>query len=658
MDSWLSVHSHAYSKVYLIYGLLFALNIGGLVIFSIYYCKSNYSLEYLIEDDPDIDLSGLKSFSFTNAYDLEYSLGISNLGTTGRLYLHCYTGKCHYEKTYRCKKTRCTGSGDDEKCEEYETTCTDTYSEKDHGCSGQCRRSKSSSCGSSYCYTSRSGYYYDYSTCSSDDNSKNIEYPKSCDAENLVLYWGNLYYRRANNTEYKTLSYLNSAVTANESCPMGRKMCGILDDLGNKLCYPQYLPCPLNHISTNRSGFNYSNYGSANLLKKTVYFTNEEPENGKVIGGLFVDSDLLIKYNDEDCEKLEEGTVMNLLNSHSYRLYRDSLNYDPYTYISGVVQNGKSYLKWCVPGVGKEKNISKIKELKVVFDFNVTNNKNVINPIKTLSTGSYFVCLPGYIGLFFLLIIFIFSFLRQNTIGYYGGFLSCSSSFNFTLFVIFLVSSLLVVIGTILAGVNIGHISTGNKLDLGTNIFDILKKFDIVVICINSGLIILIGIFCLYLKVTPKYLPDQESITQYKTYQDNNKLIECADFKNNNKDDYYNSSDFKNNNNNNNDNNKDPYYKSSDFNNNNNNYYNSSDFNNNTNTNNDNNKDPYYNSSDFKNTNDNNNNYYNSSDFNNNNNTNINTNSNTNTNKDDYYNSSDYNSNLLNNPPQQTNTVL
>jgi len=409
------------------------------------------------------------------------------------------------------------------------------------------------------------------------------------------------------------------------------------------------------------------------LLKKTVYFTNEEPENGKVIGGLFVDSDLLIKYNDEDCEKLEEGTVMNLLNSHSYRLYRDSLSYDPYIHRSGVVQNGKSYLKWCVPGVGKEKNISKIKELKVVFDFNVTTNKNVINPIKTLSTASYFVCLSGYIGLFFLLIIFIFSFFKQNEIGsHFGGFLRCSSSFNLILFIIFVVSSLLVLIATILAGINIGHISTGNKLDLGTNIFNTLIIFDIVIICMNIVLLILICIFCLYLFVTPKYLPDQESITQYKTYQDNNKAIECADFKNNdNKDDYYNSSDFKNNTNTNNDNNKDPYYNSSDFNNNNNNnnYYNSSDFNKNTNTNNndnnnnyynssdfkntnDNNKDPYYNSSDFKNTNDNNNNYYNSSDFNNN------TNTNTNTNKDDYYNSSDYNSNLLNNPPQQTNSGL
>ena len=45
-------------------------------------------------------------------------------------------------------------------------------------------------------------------------------------------------------------------------------MCGILDNLGNKLCYPNYLKCPLNYITTNKSDSNYTKYGSASLLKK------------------------------------------------------------------------------------------------------------------------------------------------------------------------------------------------------------------------------------------------------------------------------------------------------------------------------------------------------------------------------------------------------
>ena len=39
-------------------------NLGALVVLSISYCKSTYSLELLEENDPDIDLTGLKSFSF------------------------------------------------------------------------------------------------------------------------------------------------------------------------------------------------------------------------------------------------------------------------------------------------------------------------------------------------------------------------------------------------------------------------------------------------------------------------------------------------------------------------------------------------------------------------------------------------------------------
>jgi len=610
MDYWLSVHSKAYSKVYLIFDLLFVLNLGGLIIFSIYYCKSKYSLEYLIEDDPDIDLTGLKSFSFSRISDVEYDLGISNLGTTGKLYLNCYTGKCYYEKEYECTETRCTGSGEDRECETYDTTCYTGYSKEEHSCSNECRRSRSSYCGEEYC--PRGDYDYDYSTCKHDDDSKSIKYPKSCNAENLILYWGHLsgiklYYKRVNNTEYKTLSYLNSAVTANESCPIGKKMCGILDNLGNKLCYPQYLNCPLNYITTNKRDNNYSSYDSAELKNKTVYFTNEATENGKVIGGLFVDSDLLIKYNDEDCEKLEEGTVSDLLDSHPYKLYRNSLSYDPYTNRSSAVQKGKSYLKWCIPGVGKEKNISKIKELKVVFDFNVTTNKNVINPTKSFSTSSYFVCLPGYIGLFFALIIFLFAFYKQNdTDNHFGRIYSSLDCINCIILVIFVVSSILVLVGTILACVNIGHISIGNKLDLATNIFGILKGFDITIICMNFALIILLIILCLYLYITPKYLPDKERITQYKTHKDNSKaMIGCDDFKNNNIDEYYKSSDFKNNSN------KDDYYNSSDF-----------------KINNDNNKDPYYNSSDFNN------------------------------NNNDYYNNSDFNNNLLNNQPEQANGGL
>jgi len=403
MKQWLKVHSRAYSKVNLLYGLLLGLNLLSLIICTIYYCINKYSFENFIEDDPDIDLTGLKSFSFTGKYDLYYKADLSNLGTTGKLYFDCYTGKCKYEKTYSCTKETCTINEDEKvECTSYESTCTDSYSQNEFSCSNVCRNSKKSYCGYKYCDSAKSSYHFDGSSCSHDGESESIDDSKSCNAENLILYWGNLYYQRQNNTKYKKYSYLNSAVPPNESCPTGKKMCGILDNLGNKLCYPKSLDCPLNYITTNKSELKYSTYGSTSLGTKTIYFSNQATKNGKIIGGLFVDSDLMIKYNDEDCEILEEGTVRKLLDSHPYKLYRKSLSYDPYK----KVKNEKSYLKWCVPGVGKEKKISKIKELNIEYKYNFTTNKNIINPIKTSIGKAYFVSLPGY----WIIPLFIYSY--------------------------------------------------------------------------------------------------------------------------------------------------------------------------------------------------------------------------------------------------------
>ena len=286
-----------------------------------------------------------------------------------------------------------------------------------------------------------------------------------------------MYYQRQNNTKYKKYSYLNSAVPPNESCPTGKKMCGILDNLGNKLCYPKSLDCPLNYITTNKSELKYSTYGSTSLGTKTIYFSNQATKNGKIIGGLFVDSDLMIKYNDEDCEILEEGTVRKLLDSHPYKLYRKSLSYDPYK----KVKNEKSYLKWCVPGVGKEKKISKIKELNIEYKYNITTNKNIINPIKISIGKAYFVSLPGYIGLFLFVFIVIPSFFEINEINFPipGCSPECDELATFFLFVIFVGSFVLIIIGTIFDFKNIGTISLGNELKLGKNIISSLKGLNI-----------------------------------------------------------------------------------------------------------------------------------------------------------------------------------
>ena len=80
MEDWLSVHEHAYGKVYFLYSLVFVVNIIALIFLTVNYCLSKYSLEYFKEDDPDIDLTGLKGFSFSQISHDEYSPTMSNLG--------------------------------------------------------------------------------------------------------------------------------------------------------------------------------------------------------------------------------------------------------------------------------------------------------------------------------------------------------------------------------------------------------------------------------------------------------------------------------------------------------------------------------------------------------------------------------------------------
>ena len=585
MDDWLSVHSHAYSKVYLLYGLVFTVNLAALVVLSINYCKSTYSLEFLEENDPDIDLSGLKSFSFDPKINSEYFDGMSNLGDTGKLYFDCFSGECEYKRTYSCTKEKCTGSGKNKKCTKYQAKCTNYYWKDSYKCSENCREFKSTSCSFSYCPSPSSSSSSYYSTkCKRNEETKKIDSTiQSCNADNLIMFWNSTYYRRSNRSSYKSYTYLNSAVPANESCPTGKKVCGILDNLGNKFCYPEYLDCPLNYISLDSNSsytLDYSEIGN-----KKIYYSNEATENGKIVGGLFVDSELLIKYNLEDCEILDTNSVQYLLNDHYNKLYRNSLGYDPYTTVNEKVQNGKSYLKWCVPGVGKEKNISKIKELNVVYQFNVSTNIDIIKPIKNMFTASYFVALPAFIGMFFLLIIILFSFFEQNNINFsIGGFLRCSYTVNFIFLICIGVSCLLIIVSSILMIVNNGNISNATKLDVDVGIFKTLKSMNFVGLGICIGLFILIAVFVLYLFMTPTTYIDPKPDVNYQPYKD---LYTSSINSEAKADDYKTSSDFNSTPTNNNNNN----YNSSDFNNNVNTGYNSSDFNNNN--------AGVYNSSDF-----------------------------------------------------------
>ena len=577
MDECLIVHSRAISKVYIFYIFVFAINIISFIIGTVNYCLSRYSLKYLEENDPDIDLTGIKSFSFNyipSKANNEYYYGITNLGNTGKIYLVCYKGVCKYYTEYDCSKTVCEEDEyGEETCWEETDTCKKSKSFDDISASRECRTSKScsrSSCGGTTYYNQET-YYYSGCHCDTDKNAKNIGGDKSCNADNLIFNFEYYYFSKENATkDFTKYSYLQSAVTKNESCSEGKKFCGYLDDLGNKLCYDENEECPMNIITSNETNYTYLEY-----FNKKIYYTkepDEEKDNHRVLGGFFVDTDLMINYNVDngDCQNITTGKISTLLESHSNTLYRNSLKFNPYKE-KNIDQRGKSYLKWCIPGHGKEKNIDLIKDLFEVYKFNLTTNKDSIKPIKTRYVASYFTSLPGHLG---LIISWVFLLLLFN----YKNNSSLSVGFNSTKTLItyfgLIISLILIFIGSMLSITYNSEISKSDKMDLGQTIFSSLIRLNITYLTFVIILIIGIIVFFVYISITPK------TIFEVSKPEQSFNLMEQENYKKN--DDYSNS--------NNNYNNDKQYYNNTGYNNNYNYNYNNADYmglnyNNNTNNN-------------------------------------------------------------------------
>ena len=572
MESCLIVHPKAYSKFHVFYTVIFATNIIALCLMTINYCMSSYSLNYYKEEEPNIDLTGVKSFHFSKGAIQEYRPETSNLGTTGKLFYNCFLGTCTFGEDYACTKRVCYQVkktkyfkvekkskysstdyddddddyyyGDDDQdeyetvCEDVESTCTDYHTYEDHSCSEECRRSKKSSCGSYYCSSSSNGYYYSSSKCKHEDDSDDYYSPKSCIADNIIYNWRNYYYEKVNASEYGEHTYLDSAVPANETCPRGKKQCGILDNLGNKLCYDNDEECPINHITLKQPNSTLK-YKSVVVDGVTIYYTNQANETGRVLGGFYIDSDLLPKYDKEDCEIISTSSISSLLYSHNNQLYRDSIGFNPYKDKS-IDKKGKSYLKWCIPGHGKEKNISKIKELRVVLAFNQSQNLQFVKPIKKNYVTFYFVALPGYIGTFLFLLILLCNFHYKNKI---DSKLSCKGfdSKNIVLIIAFTVSFIMIIIGSIISLVYNSQLLAAKESDKQANIFISLYLMNIICFVVNILLILLtIGLF-IYLFATPSTLFDSHR-TNNEAKED---LRNLADFKDN--PDFANLEDFKNN---------------------------------------------------------------------------------------------------------------
>ena len=504
MEDLLKVHPKAYNKVYIFYYIILTINLILFILVTINYCLSFYSFNYKEENDPSIDITGIKSFNFVSSLDtFEYSPGMSNLGNTGKIYLDCFIGECIFSYTYDC---------DDGSCTAYE------YYE-DHGCSEECRKTRFYQCSYSFCF-GKSSNYYEGNKCFRDDDDDELTETKSCNADNLILNWKELFYSSTNATSYGKYTYLNSAIRSNESCPNEKKNCGILDELGNILCLPTFEECPINLVTTNRSEIlDYSDYDLTRIGDKTIYYTNKAIDQ-KVIGGIFVDSDLMIKYNGIECKILDTSTISELLQHNYNKLYRNSLNFDPYDEEADELDNrGKSYLKACSPGIGKEKNITKMKELSVEYKLNITNNRDIIKPIKVLFIVSYFISLPGYIVSIFFLFVFLSSFNFQNNIKSITA-CGCDIYGNTLLIIILFISYFFTIVGSILSLINNLHnLVDGFNLELSSNIISTLIVINYITFSLNMLLILFFLVFIIYLFKTPELGSDQISYYEKSNYK-------------------------------------------------------------------------------------------------------------------------------------------
>ena len=202
-------------------------------------------------------------------------------------------------------------------CETKENICKSSSSSFQYKSSTQCKDNNGNFCDSC---EEKKDYTYEKCSCShveSDYYSSSFY----CNADNLILNWKN-YYCTKTITKF---NYLDNVVPSNEDCPYDTRSCGILDEYGNILCIRKKYPCPINYVTLNSSDRNYT-YKSYTIDGVTIYYTNEAVNDEKILVGFYVDSDLMINYNIEDCQIITTGKISELLNSHMNKLYRKSFN--------------------------------------------------------------------------------------------------------------------------------------------------------------------------------------------------------------------------------------------------------------------------------------------------------------------------------------------
>ena len=281
----LNLHPKAYLKIYVFIGIIVFLALVKLIIAIFIYSISSKKIKNLEENDPDIIITGLSSIKFLEKRNPEeYIISDPNLGSTGKIIFDCFRGgQCVFQKLSTCSRTECTEKNKKTRCNVVYYYCYKDYYKYIYNCSYECRTKAKPTCNS--CPNTAANLTGNCSRKENDD----YDIQKSCLADNVIYNWNGFYYYRTNGTINGEITYLKNAVQANESCPSTLKMCGILYELGNKLCIPKTDACPINYIKVYYYNDYKYNYIISNIGNKKLYYTNEAVSE-KIIGGLYVDS--------------------------------------------------------------------------------------------------------------------------------------------------------------------------------------------------------------------------------------------------------------------------------------------------------------------------------------------------------------------------------
>ena len=303
----------------------------------------------------------------------------------------------------------------------------------DYDCSKDCGINKTK-----YCYSCPTKYDEKEGLCKFAAFDSYLP-SKYCFANHLILKWKGHLYSLENATNENT-SYINSAVLPDEECPKYKKLCGILDNYGNKLCISENEDCPINKIVVSEiEPFDY-NYNHIKINDKSIYYTNEAVNDGIIVKNLYVDSDILLQYQ-KGCYKIDEGTVEELIEDNK-NLYDNSGN------------SGKSYLKWCNNGYNENFNLTNMKiEYKEYSNYKYLN-ENVIKTIKDGLSAIIVFCFVAFLP--FLCVLFFIISKDENT----------STRFYITFFVLFIIFDLFICLFTSLYNDNLAKIN------------DIIKEYE------------------------------------------------------------------------------------------------------------------------------------------------------------------------------------